>query len=94
MLIQGITFRGEVEVDGNTYEKCTFEKCTIVYRGGERPVYAHCSFDGVSFRFADAADNTIGFLTDLFHNGFKKTVEQTFKNIRTAKPFRYGEVGH
>jgi hypothetical protein len=95
MQIQGITFENtDVEVDGNTYEGCTFKHCTFVYRGGPPPMFVHCSVEGILLRFDGAAHNTLIWMTDLYHNGFRKLMEETLKNIRTSKPIRRSEGGH
>src|SRR5687767_12151499 len=98
-LFQNTTFgtddtTSEVEVDGNTYQGCSFKNCMFVYRGGPPPRFSHCSFDNPNFRFADAAANTLDFMTALFHSPFRKNMEQTFKNIRIKKPTIPIEVGH
>lgn len=86
MQIQGSTFENDiVELDWNTYDHCDFWHCVLVYRGGTPPRFAQCTFLQCSFRFEDAAGNTLSFLTSLYHGGFKADVEQTFAKICTDR---------
>ena len=81
MQFQGITVEhSDVEVDGNSYERCTFKHCTFVYQGGPLPQFSHCSFEGTFCRLADAAETNPMFMTALFHGGFHTDVERAFTN--------------
>jgi hypothetical protein len=57
-------------------------------------MFVHCSVEGILLRFDGAAHNTLIWMTDLYHNGFRKLMEETLKNIRTSKPIRRSEGGH
>jgi hypothetical protein len=74
-----------VELDGNAYDHCDFKHCILVYWGGSPPRFAQCSFLQCSFRFEDAAGNTLSFMASLYHGGFKTYVGQTFTNICTNR---------
>lgn len=90
MLFEYQTFKESNEVlDGNKYERCNFIKCTLVYRGGEAPMFTSCDFSNCGWSFEDAAMRMIYFLTLLYHgigDEGKKTVEDLFSTIRQAKP--------
>lgn len=62
--INGQTFDGaEVETDGKTFTDCTFTSVSLLYTGGEHPLFERCKFnDGVSWNFRGPALRTIQFL--------------------------------
>ena len=76
----------EVELDGNEFVDCTFERCQLMYYGGATPRFDGCSFDHAVFMFERAAGNTLHVLRDLYHAGLKETVEATFDDIRKNPP--------
>jgi hypothetical protein len=86
MKYQGQPFSNRtVELDGNEYDGCDFQNCTMIYRGGEIPSFTNCSFGSPNFIFEDSAQNVLVFLQLLYHGGFQSFIEATFDNIR-AKP--------
>ncbi|HEX5237504.1 MAG TPA: hypothetical protein VFW39_03460 [Sphingomicrobium sp.] len=63
--VTGRTFdQGEaVETDEKTFVECTFGPATLVYRGGEHPLFDRCAFGtDVSWTFLGPALKTIQFL--------------------------------
>ena len=58
-----------VNLDGNTYLRCNFTRCTIIYSGGEIPKLAHCNFTGESWRFEGAAERTLILLQEFSRSG-------------------------
>jgi hypothetical protein len=77
-----------VTLDDTIYENCKFERCRIVYSGGERMGLVGCRFSQCTFEFGDAAARTIQFLTALYHDmgpDGAAIVEQTFNNIRRPR---------
>jgi hypothetical protein len=82
---QGQTFRNEsIELSGNRFHGCTFEKCKLIYRGDISPTFKDNHFIDSVFEFADAAMRTIYFLSGMYHagNGGREIVEDTFERIR------------
>ena len=84
----GTEYKDVSEVmDGNTYNRCTFTNCRLVYRGGTVPFLRQCSFYRCSFSWEDGARRTLDFLKGIYHgfgeNG-RKLVNDTFENIRTG----------
>lgn len=83
-------FRQTTEViDGNTYERCTFLDCTIVYRGGPIPIFTGCNLNRCTWLFEDAAKRTIALLKGIncgMGVGGRQLVEQTIQEIRTPFP--------
>ena len=72
-------------VDGNKYTDCKFQRCQIVYRGGEIPHMIGCMFDECDWHFADAAERTLQFM-NLLHHGTgeegRAMIDQTIEMIR------------
>src|SRR5258706_16317286 len=67
---QSQTFRNEsVELSGNRFHGCTFEKCKLIYRGDISPTFKDNQFIDSVFEFADAAMRTIYFLSGMYHAG-------------------------
>src|SRR5260370_36219714 len=67
---QGQTFRNEsIELSGNRFHGCTFEKCKLIYRGDISPTFKDNHFIDSVFEFADAAMRTIYFLSGMYHAG-------------------------
>lgn len=52
-----------VELDGRHFERCVFDNCVFVFRGGQPPVLEGSITNGqIRFQFDDAARNTIEVL--------------------------------
>lgn len=83
--IEDETFRGEtVVLDYTHYVDCQFEECEMVYHGHGALGLVDCEFLDCHWKLSDAAANTLGFMTTLYHHGggARELIEQTFKNIR------------
>jgi hypothetical protein len=72
-----------VQTDGNSYARCEFLNCTLIYSGGDPPSLEGCTFDPPKFAFRGAAGNTLNFLRAMYHGGFRDYVEATFDDIRS-----------
>lgn len=84
--VKGGTFEGgHVDVDGNLYRDCTFEKCEIRYNGGPAPGFVGCSFNSCTLGLGGAASNTVAYLQAIYR-GFGSwgagSVEKLFEVIR------------
>lgn len=83
-------FRQTTEViDGNTYERCKFVECKIVYRGGPIPIFSGCNLERCAWVFEEAAKRTIALLKGINSGmgpGGRQLVEQTIQEIRTPFP--------
>jgi len=78
----------EVCLDDNEFVECQFNNCTMIYGGGSGPKLVGCSFNNIRWSFADAALNTLHFMTGLYHGageGGRQLIEQTFENIKRGK---------
>jgi len=73
-----------VELDGTTYERCRFERCLLVYRGGDVPGLIHCEFHDCEWRFDAAAARTLAFLAGLAEGGLGELVDATLESIRNG----------
>lgn len=51
-----------VEMDGNSFEDCTFKNCRMIFRARGPVHFNRCTFDNVFWFFEDAAGLTIAFL--------------------------------
>lgn len=56
------TFTGRVVLDGGSFERCRFQRATLIYSGGVPPQIANCAFAETTFEFQGAAGRTLGFL--------------------------------
>ena len=65
----------DVELDGNVFERCTFLRCRMIYRGGDFPSLTNNNFDASSLFLDDAAARTITFLGKLYHGGARPWVD-------------------
>ena len=56
-----------VELDGNTYENCTFSHCKLLYFAYERVSFTGCVFTNCDWSFDGPAENMLYFLRDQYH---------------------------
>ncbi len=82
MTHDGKTFTGQViRLDGNTYTRCTFVDCQILYGGGIANT-THCVFTGTTqLRFDKAAALTVDFMRSMYPLG-QHVIEGIFAEIR------------
>jgi len=84
----GATFTDAIEaMDGNVYDRCTFNRCRIVYSGGSLPMLNNCQFNDCNWTLGDAAERTMIFLRLLYHGmgpGGQQLVEETLKGLRQS----------
>lgn len=76
-----------VNLDSNEFINCTFDGCTLVYRGGPLPKFSGNSIDKCIWNFSDAAELTLRFIAGLYQagDGGKDVVERMFDQIRNAQ---------
>lgn len=78
-----------VVLDEDEFLECTFTRCQIVYRGGERAYLVRCRFAECSFEFEGAAGRTLLFLRNMYRSmgpAGAQLVERTFDEIRRPGP--------
>jgi len=77
-----------VKLDNNDFKDCQFINCVMEF-GGTGPVsLSGCSFSKSKWVFSGSAQNTLQFLTAMYHGmgeGGKKLIEQTFENIKKSQ---------
>ena len=78
------TFTGTVELDGNEYTGCTFNKCLLVYSGGAVPSLTDSDLIGVRFEFREAAANTVALMKLMAapNSGLQHVIRDTFPSLR------------
>ncbi|MCB4858170.1 hypothetical protein K7W03_01035 [Sphingobium sp. PNB] len=62
MIYEGQHLSGSIELDGNSFIRCSFVHAALIYRGGEPPRLVDCSFDPACIEFQGAAANTMRLL--------------------------------
>lgn len=81
-LISGSRFNNaRVQLDGKQFERCTFDRCAIVYKATSPYNLNGCTFNDCSFHFEGAAALTVLFMTDLYPIA-PQLIEGTFDKIR------------
>ncbi len=82
MKFQGRKFsKASIRLDNNLFYDCIFDSCVLVYRGGTPPKIVNCSFKNTLVGFAEAAANTFLLIANMYHGGFKDSVEIAFNNM-------------
>ena len=80
----GQTFSGQdVTLDGNTFERCSFSQCRLVYNGGPGlPVLRNCLMSpDCRWHFDEAAGRTLVFLAERFRSGDRQVVQQVIDYV-------------
>jgi hypothetical protein len=72
----------DIVVDGNRYEATVFVNCTLVYKGGELPVFVQCTFRQVKLRLEGEAFNTAQYLQSLYAIGLSPAAEKVAAGIQ------------
>ena len=76
-------FREErVELDGNSYDRCTFTKCDLVFSGKSLPNLTNNAIAECRWKFEGSAEITIQFMRSLYHGVAAELIEATFRQIR------------
>ena len=73
-----------VVLDGESFSRCQFTACRLVFSGGEPPKFDGCRFDGCEWKFEDAAAQTLSHLKHMWAVGAKTAVQTTIKEITVA----------
>jgi hypothetical protein len=71
-----------VEIDEKHFEGCTFDTCTLVYRGGVPPNFVRCDFAAPRFVFRGPAQSTIQLMSAIYNGIDERIIEKTFDEIR------------
>jgi len=64
--VEGETYtQKDVLIDGTSYQKCSFNQCRLIYRGGPSRLWRCYIGPGCTFQFEDAAAYTLQILQEL-----------------------------
>lgn len=70
MKVTHCTFKNAiVHVDGQKYRSCRFERCRLVYSGGELPSMVGCEFDRCRWTLDGAAARTLRLMKAMVERG-------------------------
>lgn len=74
----------EVEIDGKRFVRCVFDHCRLVYSGDQDLSFERCTFIGVDWRFAGAAENVLTFMGDMYQGlgDEGRLIESLFAAVR------------
>jgi hypothetical protein len=83
--MHGVSYNHQtVALDGETFVRCQFESCRLVYSGGEPPGFENCSFQNCEWKFDEAATRTLSCLKSMWSAGAKPAVQAIIKDITVA----------
>ena len=76
----------QVRLDGNEYNNCVFNSCTILYSGMGTVHLYECDFNNCKWQFDGPAANTINFLAGVYRMGgdFVRLVDTLIKSPHKA----------
>ena len=81
--VQDERFSGErIVIDGKHLEDCSFDTCTLIYRGGVPPHFVRCDFAAPRFVFEEAAQSTVQLMSAIYNGIDERIIEKTFDEIR------------
>lgn len=72
----------QIELDFNHYERCTFERCQIIYRGLSPPDFIECRFEMCDYTFDGPAANLIAFLRNAFNSPGRHVADGVIAHIQ------------
>jgi hypothetical protein len=91
MVSSGSTFEGStlvgqtIVLDGNTYIRCVFKQCTLIYKATAPVTLSGCTFDSCGFALDGNAALTVSFLSGIYANGGQGIVNDIIDQIRGRK---------
>jgi hypothetical protein len=73
-----------VSLDGNEFEKCVFDSCTLEYDGSQAVALTGSTMSNCTWAFKGSAANAVQFMSALYQSGAQGAllVEATFNQIR------------
>ncbi len=77
-----------VTLDGNEYDRCTFENCILEYQGVRPVSLVGSSMNNCQWSFKGPAANAIQFMSAMYQSGGQGAalIESTFNQIRGLVP--------
>jgi hypothetical protein len=73
-----------VALDGESFEKCEFRQCRLVYAGGDLPSFDECRFDACEWKYDEAAARTLAYLKLVWGLGGKASVQAQIKEVTSV----------
>jgi hypothetical protein len=73
-----------VKPSSSTFHDCDFQKCRMVYAGGEAPVFESCRFEDCDWKFEDAAARTLEHMKAVWNAGGKQQLQALIKDITSG----------
>ncbi len=74
-----------IPLDGETFVRCEFRACRLVYSGGEPAKFDDCKFDACEWKMQAEAANTAAQLRSMWNAGGKAAVQAIIKDITGAR---------
>jgi hypothetical protein len=85
MIAENQTFVGlRVFLDGCSFKRCIFERCTIVFSGLMGAELEGNSFSECQWEFTGPAQNTLMMMSALYSGGGQQLIEATLDKIRNG----------
>jgi hypothetical protein len=72
----------KISLDGGSFYRCTFRRCTLVFSGLLPVTLEGCGFDLCIWQLNGPAMNTVQFMSGMYKAGARDLVEKTFQAIR------------
>lgn len=74
----------EIVLDGNRYVGCVFNRCVLIYTGGELPNLERCKFNSTRIQLDGAAQQTLSYMRMLSSAGLFNNVNGVIKSVKTG----------
>lgn len=74
-----------VVLEAETFSRCEFRDCRLIYAGGEPATLIECKFFDCDWRLEGAAARTLAHLKLMWSAGSKGEVQALIKDITTAR---------
>lgn len=75
-----------VYLDGGSFYRCKFERCTIIITGYLGCTLVDPMFVDCTWTVKGPAENTFALMSGLYRAGAKELIEATFNQIRNGTP--------
>jgi hypothetical protein len=83
MIVRDQTFEdAKISLDGGSFYRCTFRRCTLVYSGFLPVTFEGGVLDACKWEFSGPAMNTIQFMSAMYKGGSPEVIESTLRAIR------------
>jgi hypothetical protein len=84
-MADGATYNHEtIVLDGESFERCEFRNCRLVYAGGDLPTFSECRFEACEWKYDEAAARTLAYLKLVWGLGGKASVQALIKEVTSA----------